>query len=83
MKYFSLRTQSWTDLSPPGDHVVVPVVLVPADQGQLLPLTDVVGPGQRGEDKLRYRFTRSHCWNIYVVECESPMVHIMSFQSQH
>ena len=41
----------WTDLSPPGDHVVVPVVPVPADQSQLLPLSDVVGPQQGITDK--------------------------------
>ena len=43
--------RGWTDLSLPGDHVVVPVVLVPADQGQLLPLSDVVGPQERIKDK--------------------------------
>ena len=41
----------WTDLSPPGDQVVVPVVPVPADQSQLLPLSDVVGPQQGITDK--------------------------------
>ena len=35
------------DLPLPGDPVVVPVVPVPADQGELLPLPDVVGPEHR------------------------------------
>ena len=37
---------SLTDLPLPGDPVVVPVVPVAADEGQLLPLPDVVGPGE-------------------------------------
>ena len=47
---------AWTDLSLPGDHVVVPVVLVPADEGQLLPLSDVVGPQQIIKDKINTKY---------------------------